>query len=264
MSFVSAETRAITIHVSDRVYAGLIERGRTAGYAPTLYAKLLFEAAFAARVGKGSDDPILQACVEASLARRTPVAPAVAPAPVQVITRAVAVPLIVPVVLPVPIPVSLEVRSAEPTAVHISGHQPITAEAAEAIGALVAAAVMKLGVMGHEAALAATRAPEPITAFGSQPIEPEPTEPGATLRGWSPSQLTFARLVCREEGVSVTEAKEALVPWYQSTRSLSALVSATRPKLRAVGIEIEPVDIWGWRVVAHDRAAAEVFLGRAA
>ena len=40
----SVETRALTIHVSDRVFAGLVDHGRKVGYTPTLMAKTLFEA----------------------------------------------------------------------------------------------------------------------------------------------------------------------------------------------------------------------------
>ena len=57
---------------------------------------------------------------------------------------------------------------------------------------------------------------------------------------------------------------EALAPNYQSIRSLYVLVSATRPKLRAVGIEIETVDVWGWRAAPDTRAAADALIGRAA
>lgn len=202
-----AETRSLTIAVSDKVFAGLVERGRKAGYTPAMYAKLLFEAGYAARVGKGSDDPILAECVEKRFtgpAASVPapkavpaVAPAAAPEPV---VQVVAQPVLIPVVVPVPVPI----------------------------------------------------------AFGAQADE------RPQLSGWTASQLTFARLVCREEAVSVAEAKAALAPSYQSTDSLQVLVGTVRKRLRAEDVEIETVPGWGWRVVTHCRAAADMLLGRVA
>lgn len=134
------ETRSLTIHVSDRVFAGLVERARVAGYTPALYAKLLFEAAYAARCGKGEGDPALEACVAKSFERRP--AGVAAPA-VRVVHEAVAVPC--PVLIPVPIPVPLPIRT-EPLAVHISGSQPITEEASEHLATLIGAAVTKFAI----------------------------------------------------------------------------------------------------------------------
>lgn len=201
------ETRSLTINVSDKVFAGLVERGRKAGYKPNFYAKLLFEAGYAARVGKGADDPVLADCVEKSFGRTA--SPASGPAPASkavaavapaAVVQVVAQPVLVPVVVPVPVPVAT-------------------------------------GGMG-----------------GSRP----------QLPGWTASQLTFARLVCREEAVSAAEAKKALAPSYQSSDSLLVLVGGVRKQLRTFGVEIETVPAWGWRVVTRCRAAADAFLGRVA
>ncbi len=143
------ETRTVTIHLSDPVYAGLVERGRKAGYTPTLYAKLLFEAAYAARVGKGESDPMLDACVGKSLDRRPAAVPmpSTASAPIvetRVIHEPVAVPVIVPVILPMPIPVPVrEDGAVERLDVHVTGSQPITDEAAGHLATLIGAAVAK-------------------------------------------------------------------------------------------------------------------------
>ncbi len=172
------EARAITIHVSETVYARLIAKAREAGKTPALYAKLLFEAAWAARCGKAEGDPILVDCVAKSLARRAP-------------------------------------------------------------------------------------AKAPRTAV-AEPIRTEQPAPCDCPPGWSASQWTFARLVCRDEGASIGEVMEALAPAYQDRRSISVLVSKVRPKLRSEGIEIETVDVWGWRVESHTRAAADALIGRSA
>lgn len=233
-----AETRAVTIHVSDRVYAGLIERGRRAGYTPGLFAKLLFEAAWAARVGQETADPVLAACVRKSLDRSAATAVALPPpAPTietRVVHEAVAVP--VPVLVPVPIAVPM---AASPLAVHISTSQPIRSEDAEHLAALIAAGAERLRAE-------AAKAPEPVP-----------------MQGWSVSQATVARLVCREEGLSSAEAKATLAPAYASSGSLKVLMSVVRNKLAAQDIFIETVPTWGWRVVAASRAAAEAFLERA-
>lgn len=52
--------RQINFSVEDRVYVTLEKRGAVHGYKPTAYAKALFEAAFACRVGV-SPDPDLDA-----------------------------------------------------------------------------------------------------------------------------------------------------------------------------------------------------------
>lgn len=232
-----AETRSVTITLSDRVYAGLIEHGRKAGYTPSLMAKLLFEAAYAARVGKSVDDPVLEACVGRSLDRR-PVAPPTPAAETRIVREAVAVP--VPVLVPVPIAIPLPI--AEPLAVHISTSQPITEEASSHLATLIGAAYAK---------------------FSDAPpvVEPRAERP---LPGWSASQATFARLVCREEGASFAEVKEALAPAYQRKDALWVLISGVRKKLALLGVHFEPVGVWGWRVVAASRPAADDFLRRAA
>ncbi len=107
------ETCAITIHVSEAVFSGLIAHGRKAGYTPSLLVKFLFEAAYAARVGKGETDPLLGGCVAKSLSRTPPprvAAPAAPPVPLTIL-RPVPIPVLVPV--PVPVPVVVEVRSVE-------------------------------------------------------------------------------------------------------------------------------------------------------
>ena len=119
------ETRSITIAVSEKVFTGLVESGRKRGYTPSLFAKLLFEAGYAASVGKGAGDPVLADCVEKSLARRAPIAMqpkvTVAAEPLRpvVVREAVAVAVPVPVLVPVPIAVPLPVRT-EPAATHLS------------------------------------------------------------------------------------------------------------------------------------------------
>lgn len=47
--------RQVNFSVDDRVYSALEKRGREHGYKPVAYAKMLFEAAFACRVGVSSD-----------------------------------------------------------------------------------------------------------------------------------------------------------------------------------------------------------------
>ena len=229
------ETRAITIHVSDRVYAGLIERGRKAGYTPTLYAKLLFEAAYAARCGTGEADPLLEVCVAKSLDRR-PAAPIAPPAPLP-IPR----PVPIPVAMPVLIPVVVQVRSVEAT-------EPVPAAPTdvEHLAATISEGAAKLE--------AEMRGASPKRA-------PAPARP-ATAEKWSASEFIFARLVCREEGVSLREVQAALAPGYQAKKSLFILVSAVRKKLAKTGVAFEPVDIWGWRVERASRAAADAFLAR--
>lgn len=128
------ETRSITIHVSEKVYTGLVENGRKRGYTPSLLAKLLFEAGYASSVGKGADDPILAASVAKSLARRAPIAtqPKVTvEVPAEPIVRPVAVP--VPVLVPVPIavPVVREPAHAMPLEVPVEASQPIELVAAD-------------------------------------------------------------------------------------------------------------------------------------
>ncbi len=63
----TTETRTIAIVVSETVFERLVQKARAGGYTPSLYARLLFEAAWAARCGKATDDPVLAACVEAAL-----------------------------------------------------------------------------------------------------------------------------------------------------------------------------------------------------
>lgn len=216
------ETRAITIHVSDRVFAGLIDHGRRVGYTPTLYAQLLFEAAYAARVGKGEDDPLRVACVEQGLARK-PAFPTRSAPPI-----AVPPPETVPALRVVPVPVLVPVPVAVPIAV------PVIPEA---------------------------RTEPPVEAAVDVPVVHAPA-PAPQTSPWSPSQTTFARLVCREEGASFKEMKRALWPVYQSRDSLSALISTVCKKLAAEGVAFEAVDIWGWRVEHHCRDAATDFLRR--
>ena len=199
------ETRAVTIHVSERAFAGLIDHGRKAGYTPTFYAQLLFEAAWAARVGKGEDDPLLVACVEKRLARK--------PSPSAPLASSVAAAPLAPVPVPRVEPVVHEARS-EPSPVEV-----------------------------------VPPAPSPTIAPNESPRPP--------------SQMIFARLVCREEGVSWAEAQAALAPAYQSKTSFFVLISKVRKLLAAEGIAFEPVGIWGWRVARHCRDAADAFLGRA-
>lgn len=232
-----AETRAVTIHVSDRVYAGLIERGRKAGYTPSLFAKLLFEAAYAARVGSGTGDPVLAACVGKSVDRRSASVVATRPPAPIVETRVEREAVFVPVPVLVPVPIAVPVAGpASPLAVHVSTSQPIRAEDAEHLAALIAAGAERL-----------RKDAEP-------PIKPK------QMHGWSASQATVARLVCREEGLSSAEAKAALVPAYQSTDALKVLMSVVRNKLAARDIHVENVPAWGWRVVAASRPAADAFL----
>lgn len=47
--------RQVNFNVDDRVYATLEKHGAKHGYKPTLYAKMLFEAAFASRCGVSVD-----------------------------------------------------------------------------------------------------------------------------------------------------------------------------------------------------------------
>lgn len=47
--------RQINFSVDDRIFAVLEKRGAEHGYKPTAYAKMLFEAAFASRVGVQPD-----------------------------------------------------------------------------------------------------------------------------------------------------------------------------------------------------------------
>lgn len=141
------ETRSITIHVSEKVYTGLVENGRKRGYTPSLLAKLLFEAGYASSVGKGADDPILAASVAKSLARRAPIAtqPKVTVAvPAEPIVRPVAVP--VPVIVPVPIavPVVREPAPAMPLEVPVETPQPMTPEATILLQPLIGAAAANL------------------------------------------------------------------------------------------------------------------------
>ncbi len=156
------ETRSITIHVSEKVFSGLVEKGRARGYPASLLAKLLFEAGYASSCGKGSADPILADCVEKSLARRAPIATQpksiVAADPV---VRPVAVP--VPVIVPVPIAVPFERAPAVdvPLAVHISTSQPIEPEAAEHLATLIGAAAAKFA--GEEMPPAAEPEPQEVT-----------------------------------------------------------------------------------------------------
>ncbi len=144
------ETRCLTIHVSDRVFAGLVTQARGAGYTPALYAKLLFEAGYAARCGKGEGDPLLKACVAKSLDRRPAAASAPAPRPGEPrgVHEAVAVP--VPGLVPVPIAVPFPVAPAVPLAVHISGSQPLTPEVVEPLATLIGAAVEKLRALPEQ------------------------------------------------------------------------------------------------------------------
>lgn len=237
------ETRTITVAMTDRAYAALIAKARQHGMTPTRYGQCLFEAAWAARCGKAEDDAILVACVDKSLARRSPAA---ASAPVQTITRAVAVPLMVPVVIPVPVPAP---AIAEPVAVHISGDHPITDEAAGHIGALVAAAITKLDLYGE----GAPPAPRPVPA-------PPTVRPARSAR--SQKWRILADLICREEGCSRTEATDALYPSYQDRKSLDVLVLDARRQLHAAGIEVFTIRGWGWRVPNQCRSAADAFLAR--
>lgn len=231
------ESCALTIHVSDLVFRVLVAQARAGGYTPSLYAKLLFEAGYAARCGKGAGDPILEACVARSLARRPGAPPAARPVETRVVREAVAVP--VPVLIPVPIAVPIAVPApAEPLAVHVSTGHPIEREAAEHLGTLIGAALAKFG-------------------------EPPAPVPGERPQGWTASQWTLARLVCRDEGATIAEVSEALAPAYQSPRSLVTLVSTTRRNLRAVGIEIESHGD-GWRVSEPSRSAADALMGRGA
>lgn len=49
---------ALTIKVRPRAYQRLCEMGKARGYQPGTFAQLLFDAAFAARVGQERDDPV--------------------------------------------------------------------------------------------------------------------------------------------------------------------------------------------------------------
>lgn len=146
---IHPETRAITIHVSEKVYVGLVETGRKRGYTPSLLAKLLFEAGYASSVGKGTSDPILAGCIDKSLARRPPIATqpvsivAATPSPPPSPSRTIMVP--VPVLMPIAVPIPVA-APAVPLAVHISGSQPLTPEVVEPLATLIGAAVAKFGV----------------------------------------------------------------------------------------------------------------------
>lgn len=69
------EHRTLTIRLNDTVFARLIDRAREQGRTPTRYAQELFDAAWAARCGKGTGDAALERAV-----RETP-APATGPDP---------------------------------------------------------------------------------------------------------------------------------------------------------------------------------------
>jgi hypothetical protein len=139
------ETRTITIHVSETVYAKLITKARTESKTPALYAKLLFEAAWAARCGKAEGDPILVDCVDKSLRRGTPAEPpARAPKPVAPppVVQLLPVPVIVPVAVPIAVPMTVE-APAEPISVHITGSQPLTPDVVEPLATLIGTAIAK-------------------------------------------------------------------------------------------------------------------------
>lgn len=53
-------TRQINFTVDDRVYEALRARAAQLGYKPLTYAKMLFEAAYAVRVGVGVDPDVHQ------------------------------------------------------------------------------------------------------------------------------------------------------------------------------------------------------------
>lgn len=52
---------SINLRVHPKVHHRLREMGKERGYTPTAYAHLLFEAAFAARVGQEKDAPVTDA-----------------------------------------------------------------------------------------------------------------------------------------------------------------------------------------------------------
>jgi hypothetical protein len=219
----NTETRAITIHVSDRVYAGLTDHGRKAGYTPNFYAKLLFEAGYAARCGKGEDDPLLAACVAKSVSRQTlpsrPIAPAIAA------------------------PASRPVAASDP---------------ATGPGGVVPAITAPLPASAPPASPPAIAAAKPLAKAPSK-LPAKAKESSAAK--WGPANyVTFARLVCREEGASRQEVMAAVYPAYRDMHSLFVLVSNVRKRLEAEGVRLEVVDIWGWRT--SPRAAAEALLGR--
>lgn len=140
------KTRSIIIAMTDKVFAALIAKARSMGMTPTLYGKLLFEAAWAARCGKAEDDPILIDCVAQSFGRKPSAAPAAPAAPAPAIPTRVleVVPVLVPVPVPIPLPVEIErrpviepaapaVARSEPAAVPVAPPSPPTAEESSAL-----------------------------------------------------------------------------------------------------------------------------------
>lgn len=56
--FQPVERKQFGIAVSPKVFEAVSKRAREQGLSPTAYAKLLFEAGFAARVGQERDPPV--------------------------------------------------------------------------------------------------------------------------------------------------------------------------------------------------------------
>ncbi len=58
---MAAQAVTITIKVAPRAYQRLHEMAKPWGYSPAVYAQLLFDAAFAARIGQERDTPVSDA-----------------------------------------------------------------------------------------------------------------------------------------------------------------------------------------------------------
>lgn len=58
---MAAQAITITIKVAPRAHQRLHEMAKPKGYTPTAYAQLLFDAAFAARIGQERADPVSDA-----------------------------------------------------------------------------------------------------------------------------------------------------------------------------------------------------------
>jgi hypothetical protein len=52
---------SITVKLPPKAHQKLFEMGKARGYQPSAYAQLLFDAAFAARIGQERDDPVSDA-----------------------------------------------------------------------------------------------------------------------------------------------------------------------------------------------------------
>ena len=58
---MTARPIPISLSMPPKAYQRLFEMARKKGYQPTAYAQMLFDAAFAARVGQERDDPVSDA-----------------------------------------------------------------------------------------------------------------------------------------------------------------------------------------------------------